>query len=42
LRNSFSEAKFFQKCKVMHSFFGEDFMMQKAGVTVGVVIRSRE
>jgi hypothetical protein len=33
LRKSFSLAKFFQKCKLMHSQLGEDFMMQKAGIT---------
>jgi hypothetical protein len=29
LRKYFSWAKFFQKCKLMHSYLGEDFMMQK-------------
>jgi hypothetical protein len=32
LRNSFSWAKF-SKCNLMHFKLGEDFMMQKAGVT---------
>jgi hypothetical protein len=33
LRKSFPCAKFFQKCKVMHFYLGEDFILAKMGVT---------